>query len=240
MAQSAEFARSLSELSSEERACSNMIGQERQDVLYLLKAILDLHLAAMHIRQGLGWSGYGQLGVAYLSVRAFHTARAAMIIARAGYPREAVALLRVLEDTAEQCRLYSKDESAAKKWLHDEKAPSAAQIRASLGESVGDWYDSLHAFVHSRIEAVATYARHPSPKTIEFRIGPDADPAKFTDIALSIVLWELRTLSTEASVWPCLNKDQSWAEQFDRLYRRFEIALEEAEHGGSVQSSAAG
>lgn len=235
MARNALFVRSLSELNNDERVCSNKIEQESQDVLNLIEDILDLHLAAMQIQNGHGWSGYDEQAVILLSTRAFHTARAAMIVAKAGYPTEALPLVRVLEDIAEQCRLYSRNETRAKKWLKGERSPSATAIRKEFGESGGDWYDNLGAYVHSRSEAVANYLQRQSSGTMELGIGPDPDLTKFARIGLSIASWELYILAIAASIWPFLNEEQPWAKKFDELFchwKRSLIASRKVDRGG--------
>lgn len=180
----------------------------------------NIYLDALHITSGQRWKSSSEQAVILWSFMSFHTARAAFLLALTGYFPQVLMLVRSLADQANNCVLFHRRPQYAQKALRRGRVLDSKEIFRVLGEEPWPGYETLHAFVHARVEAAASYIEPATPDQMRLGLGPDDDLDKFDDAVANISLFLLLAAQTLGFAREPLRQDEAWWKKFGPLMDR--------------------
>lgn len=225
-----DIARSVSDLVSQEADCLRFFSERRPASIALMEDAFNIYLDALHIATGHGWKSHSERAVMLWSFGTFHTARAAFLLTLRGYFYQVLILERSLADQANLCVLFYYRPEYAKKVLKGERVPDTKEILRILDEEPWRGYEILHAFVHARVEAIASYMEPAPPDEMKLTLGPPEDLEKFDDLVADISLFLLLASQMLGLAWESLRQDQAWWKKFRPLMDR-SMALVKQRYG---------
>lgn len=225
-----DIARSVSDLTSLEAQCHRFFTRRRPDSLALMEDAFNIYLDALRITSGERWQSYSEQAVILWSFMAFHTARAAALLALTGYFPQVLILVRSLADQANNCVLFPYRPEYAERVLKGGRVLDTKEILPMLDEKPWPGYETLHSFVHARAEAVASYLKITTPDQMSLGLGPDDAPEKFDDAVANISLFLLLAAQMLGSVREPLRQDEAWWKKFGPLMDRC-LALVQQRYG---------